>query len=587
VTVSNDRVKAPVVAVLTWLLAPPEVEPVPAEWVPGAQEQERVRLAALGGLVNALVGRTDTDDPHPAFTEPDLQSWLSSGPHPPEDVILAGKTLLAESQEDGLAQVYASVVSSASRRTLGTFFTAPSWVNWMIDRWAATHDAPTAVVDVGAGVGIFTTAAAGRWPDAQVWSVDINPITLGLLALRVHGDMFPLRTASESAAGLRVVQRDFTRWMVDAWPDLPEGRLILGNPPYTRLQLLPIDQRDRLWEAAGGLCGRRASLSALITAMSLNALAPADGLCLLLPAQWLESDYAKDLRAHLWGLRNRRVEMHLFEEKLFDDAQVDAVALVVGPEQKAVQPLIFSGGASLWEPDRGGPLPSKWRARFEGPGLSNAPATEGNRLGDLLSVRRGVATGANAFFVIPERRVAEAVGTARTVLRPLIRRLLSLPDIVTTEVLENLPPEERYWLLTADKKAVDRLKGLSAYVADGVEKEFDQRHLCQTRPVWHDLTAEVFVPDLVIGQSTKKVFRILENRAQATLVNNLYGMTWKSGVDATTRTDLLDWLRSDDGQAALTAQARTQGAQLKKIEPKALLRVRIPDRFTPPQVTLE
>lgn len=586
-TASSDGVTAPIDIVLAWLLAPPELAPVPETWVPGAKAQERVRLAALGGLVNALVGQTDTGDPHPAFVEPDLQSWLSDGPQPPEEVILAGKRLLAEDQEDGLARVYASVVSAASRRTLGTFFTSPSWVNWMIDRWSETHDTPAAVVDVGAGVGIFTTAAAGRWPGAQIWSVDINPITLGLLALRVHDDAFPLRAGHESTPGLRVVQRDFTLWMSDAWPNLPEGRLILGNPPYTRLQLLPVDQRERLWEAAGGLCGRRASLSALITAMSVNALASADGLCLLLPAQWLESDYAKDLRSHLWCLRNRRVEMHLFDEKLFDDAQVDAVALMVGPERKAPQPLIFSGDARSWTPDRDGPMPNKWRARFDGPAPSNArPSTDGNRLGDLLTVRRGVATGANSFFVIPESRVSETVGSARSVLTPMIRRLLGLPDVVTTEILDDLPPGDRYWLLTADEKAVDRLKGLRKYVDDGVEKQLDQRHLCQTRPVWHDLTPEVFVPDLVIGQSTKKVFRILENRAQATLVNNLYGMRWKPDVDQATRADLLDWLRSEDGQAAITAQARTQGAQLKKIEPKALLRVRIPDRFIPPQGTL-
>ena len=120
---------------------------------------------------------------------------------------------------------------------------------------------------------------------------------LDLLALRVHDDDFPLRAATETTAGQRVVLDDFTLWIREAWLGLPEGRLILGNPPYTRLQLLPLDQRDRLWEAAGGLCGRRASLSALITAMSLNALHPRDGLCLLLPAQWLESDYAQELRA--------------------------------------------------------------------------------------------------------------------------------------------------------------------------------------------------------------------------------------------------------------------------------------------------
>lgn len=582
VTASNDGTKSPIDTVLAWLLTHDEVNSVPEEWVPGAGKEERARLAALGGLVNALVGRTDTGDVHAAFAEPDLQVWLAGGPQPPENVILAGKTLLAEDQEDGLARVYASVVSPASRRTLGTFFTAADSVKWMIDRWAETHAAPSAVVDVGAGVGIFTTAAAALWPDAQVWSVDVNPITLGLLALRVHDESFPLRTRTESTPGLRVIQRDFTRWMVETWPNLPEGRLILGNPPYTRLQLLPLDQRERLWEAAGGLCGRRASLSALITAMSLNALGLADGLCLLLPAQWLESDYAKALRTHLWELRNRRVEMHLFKDKLFDDAQVDAVALMVGPERAAAEPLIFSGGVRSWTPDRDGMLPTKWRARFDEPARAIALTADENRLGDFLTVRRGVATGANAFFVVPERRVAETVG-ARSVLLPLIRRLNGLPDIVTTEVLENLPPEDRYWLLLASKRSVHSLKGLSAYIDYGLIAGFDQRYLCRTRPVWHDLTAEVFVPDMVIGQSTKKLFRIVENRAQATLVNNLYGLRWNPGVEPHSRADLLDWLRGEDGQAAITAQARTQGAQLKKIEPKALLQVRVPDRFTPPR----
>lgn len=583
-TTTSSSGQPPFDTVLTWLHSPGELSAVPESWVPGAKDVERQRLAALGGLVNALVGRADTTQPHPAFTEPDLQSWLSDGPRPPENIILAGKQLLAEEREVGLARLYGSLVSPESRRTLGTFFTAPSWVEWMVDRWTQNHAKPAAVVDVGAGVGIFTTVAASRWQDAQVWSVDINPITLGLLALRVHDDNFPLRTPSESESGLRVVQRDFTHWMGDIWPGLPEGRLILGNPPYTRMQLLPIDQRERLWEAAGGLCGRRASLSALITAMSINALSSRDGLCLLLPAQWLESDYASGLRAHLWSLRHRRVEMHLFDDQLFSDAQVDAVVLMVGPEQDNSQQIVFSRGDRTWVPDRSEQGPSRWRSRFDDGG-SVANETTGTLLGDLLTVRRGVATGANDFFAIPDHLVADRVGS-RSVLTPLIRRLNVLPDIVTPKVLDKLPDEDRYWLLTATEWSIHQIQNLREYVTGGEASGLNQRHLCQARPCWYDITAEVFQPDLMIGQSTKKTFRIIENRAGATLLNNLYGMSWKAGVDGTTRVDLLNWLRSDAGQEAITQEARTRGAGLKKIEPRALKRVQIPSWFRPPQGTL-
>lgn len=570
--------------VLQWLReSETTATPIPATWVPGAEPAERARLAALGGLVKALVGA----DAAGVFAAPELTAWLDDGPIPSEEVILAGKTLLAESPDEGLAGLYSQVVSGKSRRTLGTFFTPPDEVSWMVNRWSEQHPTPDSVIDVGAGVGIFTTVAAQHWPNARIWAIDINPITLGLLALRVHAS-FPLRTDDADDAGLRLTLDDFTLWMADRWPSTPGRRLVLGNPPYTRLQLLPPDQRDRLWEAASGLCGRRASLSALITAMSLSALNPGDGLCLLLPAQWLESDYARALRQHLWGLRERRVELHLFDDKLFKDAQVDAVALIVGPDTASAQPIVFSGGPlEVTISDRAN-CPSKWRPLFDG-SSGTATAAAGAVLSDLLAVRRGVATGANEFFVVNESRRVE-LDLDPAVLTPLVRRLLRLPDVVDATALAAQLDNERYWLLTTTPDLVRTDDALRTYIASGEDESngFDLRHLCQIRPHWYDLTDEVRLPDLVIGQSTKKDFRFVEIASEtgATILNNLYGMKWREGVPPETRADLLSWLRSDDGQAALTAQARTQGLRLVKIEPRALMNVRLPARFTPMTGTL-
>lgn len=581
---SRHVATAPLETVLSWLFASTATTAVPVEWVPGATKEERSRLAALGGLANALVAGGDVANP--AFANPALSDWLSDGPTPPEDVILAGKELLAESPDVGLAGLYSLVVSGKSRRTLGTFFTPPEEVTWMVNQWRDHHGAPNVVVDVGAGVGIFTTVAASQWPESQVWAVDINPITLGLLALRVH-DGFDVRQGSESGPGLRLVLNDFTLWMGSEYGQLPAGRLILGNPPYTRLQLLPVDQRERLWEAAGGLCGRRASLSALITAMSLRALDPEDGLCLLLPAQWLESDYAGGLREHLWTLRRRRVELHLFDKNVFEgDAQVDAVALMVGPEQETDQPIVFSGsGRSVRHADRH-KTPKRWRPLFRG-ASSDASTESGPRLSDAFTVRRGVATGANRFFVLTELQRA-ALGLDESTVTPLIRRLLGLPDTLTAAALAQRPTEDQYWLLTATQADVEVFERLRDYVAFGESEphRYNLRHLCETRPVWFDLTQEVFYPDLVIGQSTKKEFRFVHVGGQATLVNNLYGMQWKPHVPEELRSEVLLWLRGDGGQAAITARARTQGVGLLKIEPRALLDVPLPERFISLRETL-
>ena len=118
----------------------------------------------------------------------------------------------------------------------------------------------------------------------------------------------------------------------------------LGNPPYTRSQLIPMAMRTRLHEQSGRALAAhlRASLSAYITAIALQGLEPNDGICLLLPAQWLESDYARGIRRHLLRLTNRRVDLRLAPAGLFKDATVDAVVLLVGTERDVSEPFTVS-----------------------------------------------------------------------------------------------------------------------------------------------------------------------------------------------------------------------------------------------------
>ncbi|MFK0242063.1 hypothetical protein ACIQTX_14510 [Microbacterium sp. NPDC090281] len=486
--------------------------------------------------------------------------------------------ILVEEKEQGLAAIYARLVSAPSRRTLGTFFTPSPEVDWMISEWSRLHKAPHAVIDVGAGVGAYTAAAATRWPEAGIWAVDVNPVTLGLLAVRVVGQ-FELKTSDDEQPGVRLALDDFTRWMSSVWPRIRGPRLILGNPPYTRLQLLPQRERDRLHEAGGGLCGRRASLSTLIAAQSLLALGPDDGMSLLLPAHWLEAEYAKGLRKELWASQTRKVTMRLFDDGLFDDARVDAVALTVGPVQESPQPLecrtdnITPTFATMQRDDA---VPAEFRSLFTS---SQSVSVEGGVcLGDALEVRRGTATGANAFFALTAGE-AEELRLPVSVLRPLVRRTFAVPDRVTKEWLEARPRSERHVLLdiTADDLALS--SELRSYVKSGEDQELPARHLCRARRDWRVLGSEIVIPDLLIGQSTRSEFRILENTGGAAILNNLYGLTWRHHVSAGDRKRVLHWLRSDAGQRALRAGARSHGSGLWKIEPGAVKKVRIPAKM--------
>lgn len=553
-----------------WLRLP-EHSSVPAAWVPGLDEAERRALHAAGGVARSLLSAalvTNLPD--------DVRAWIGNGEEPPEEAMAALRAELIGDPDGVLASLYSSVVRAEHRRQLGTFFTPSAEVKLMLDLWSDTEgDAPGTVIDVGAGVGVFTVEAAKRWPDARVIAVDINPVTLGLLAVRLFGEGFGVPDSVNEKVEL--VLADFTSWLPSSNAPEPGGRLILGNPPYTRAQLLTMDDRTRLHELTDRICGVRASLSTLITALTLKHLAPSDGLSLLLPAQWLESQYARKLRSEMWSLTRRRVELRLVEsEDLFGGAQVDAVALLIGKEAKTPQlfrvaPWRSGAPVSLERTDA---LPSSWRSLFDSPGSSTPPADEDSiPLGDLANVRRGVATGANAVFVLSS---TDALKLPKDSTVPVIVKLNDLPDRLTHETAITAPDRALRRLLTVSNEQVMANEVLCAIVKDAEDSHVDERVLCASRKDWFDLRAEVRYPDVVVGAMTQDRFRFVANEIGATITNNLYGLTWHDHVGDNARARVLDWLRSDTGQAALATVARRQGAGLLKLEPGGLRRMLIP-----------
>lgn len=584
-----ESVSADLDLALQWVQSTPAV-PVGEDVVPGASDDERRMLAVLGGLVSAIVPAQER-----VGWPPDVLGWVNAGPQADKAVGAAALRAIRESPDKVLASIYARLVSGVNRRSLGTFFTPATEVELMRDMWSESEPDPSTVVDVGAGVGIFTATAAQRWPDARVFAVDINPVTLGLLALRawvggvkLHGDQSP-------DAGVRTVRADFTEWITQIH-DTPPPRLILGNPPYTRSQLLTTADRARLSQAADGLCGSRASLSTLITAISLRHLEPTDGLSLLLPAQWLESQYAAPLREHLASLTHRRIELRLVDGRLFVDAQVDAIVLQVGPERDRAADFLVS----TWTREDQAHVPRvvdrseigggvSWRALFEGTRDISAPhltvatpdddttpsGVAGAALADFCRLRRGTATGANEFFVLSEDEVVEHGLRDWTV--PLIRRLFKLPDEIHRKDLDTLEASDKRWLLLAH--ADDRSLGndLDRYLTQGEKDGVDHAYLCRVRPgEWFDLDHDLVVPDIVVGPMTRGSVRFVANRAGGAIVNNLYGWTWREDVPEADRTAILEWLRDAEGQREIDSAARRQGIGLKKLEPKALAQLRIP-----------
>jgi len=343
----------PVDRVIAWLSEPTCAADRVVAQVRGASTAEQAALARLGCLAWHV---TETAR-WPHTSDPDLQRWLADHLSPPGDVIDAFREVVEEGGERALATLYERVMAPENRRQLGTFFTPPEIVARMLDRCAENVVQPARVIDVGAGVGAFTVAAATRWPSSAVEAVDINHATLGLL----HTLLASRGLARAGEGNVRTVRADFISWSARREPTA-EPALYLGNPPYTRQQLLPLQYRRQLAESVAR-CGSRAGLSTWILARCLALLGPADAVCLLLPSNWLDAQYAAPVRQDLWRLVGRAVEVTAVRQNAFADARVDAVVLYVGPEQDQDQPLTFARSYSAKREGvdrRVGRCPRRW-----------------------------------------------------------------------------------------------------------------------------------------------------------------------------------------------------------------------------------
>ena len=547
-------------------------EPLEPHLVPGANDRERARLRALGPLVGAIA----TGD---RATWPDqVRQWAEPRPAPPDELVALVRDGLAD-EPDVLATIYERAVTPRNRRRLGTFFTSAVLVEHML----ATGErlvgrAPDVVVDPGAGVGAFSLAAARRWPDARVIAVDINVVTLGLLAARM--DYAGVSDRAELVLG------DFVAWLRTRQRDTESVWLTVGNPPFTRSQSLDAQTKQDAANAAGDMVASgHATLSTLFAAAVARNLEPQDAMALVLPAAWTYTRSARELREGLWLQRARGLELHRWptSARAFTGPSVTATVIALGAKQPEPQPFVHGiatvvDGAVVVTDSRyhrrmghcPDPLPG-------GAGRRVLADTTTHRLEEVFRSRRGVATGANSYFFLTKEEAKKLPDGAT---RPGICTLRGTP-------MSQIVLDQEAWrgqsaiggrchLLDIDEEVLGD-REVVAWLARGRRLGLHERYLCRHRNPWYALE-EMAVPDALLSPLiTAHGLRIVSNEVGAIPSNSLYGLYLCEGVHANLGARVIEWLRGSAGVAALRDHGRQFAGGSIKLEPRELRTLPIPD----------
>ncbi len=478
--------------------------------------------------------------------------------------------------------------SAEDRNRLGQFSTPFPLACQMVERALKflPPDSPLVFLEPAVGAGVFFSALVrnvGKERLSSAIGCEIDP---------AYGD---IAKSIWAPFGLELVAGNFIDFASDP-RNFGKFTLLCTNPPYVRHHHLASDQKTRLQSLAMERLGLRPSgLSGLYVYFVLMAdalLAEGAIASWLLPAEFLYVNYGQAIRDYL-TTRVTLLSIHHFDpdEVQFDDALVSSCIVTYCkkiPSNEVVCEMSYGGDYLDARQTKSMPMSqlrglAKWTMpHFE----SDASSRDGIRLKDVVSVRRGIATGANNFFIIDAETVRK-YDIPPIYLKPILPSPRFLRDTVIEANPDGTPRLEgfRYLLdCTASPDEVRKLHpGLWTYLEEGVASGLPERYLCAQREVWYfqEKRAPALFLASYMGRSNAHrecPIRFFLNLSAALVTNvflNLYPTRELDRAINGDRQRMIEFgnaLNAIPGDAVLQA-GRAYGGGLHKIEPKELLEV--------------
>ena len=383
---------------------------------------------------------------------------------------------------------------------------------------------------------------------------------------------------------------DFTR----AEPPKSTERfnLVVCNPPYVRHHYLKAEEKARLRHMSQANSGvRLGGLAGLYCYFILlaDAWMAENGIALwLVPSEFMDVNYGVSLKRYLLS-KVTLLRIHRFhpEDVQFGDALVSSSVVCFRktlPQTAHSVEFTFGGTLAHSRVSRIVPLyalqaESKWNGH-PAPGAQEKAARV--TLSDFFTVKRGLATGNNRFFILTREQIKQHQLPMKF-FRPILPspRYLSSDEINADE--DGYPMlKQQVFLLDCrvpEKELREKYPALWRYLESG-KSDAARRYLCRSRSPWYsqeDRPAALFVCTYM-GRGNargRRPFRFILNRSRATAANvylllypkPLLAQELEAKPDlARTIWNLLNGLSPQ----MVSDQGRVYGGGLQKLEPKEL-----------------
>ena len=444
-------------------------------------------------------------------------------------------------------------------------------------------DAPVHFGDPAVGNGAFFAALQQILPGSRIGSavgVEINPRQVAAARSRW------------GHRGLKVVQADYLHL-----ERLQPRTLILANPPYLRHQDIPTLYKKQLRERTSvimeTLVDAKSGQYVYFLILSHRWLADGGVAAWLMPSGFMWTQYGRIVRRYLTeDVTLIRIHQFGTDRPQFENAEVLPTVVVFRKViPKPSQRVTLSIGGTLDAPESSrivsiGELrdEERWSMSCFGNDMAEASL----HIGDLFSVRRGIATGANSYFILP-RKTARKLGLPNVALRPILPKSRRLKSDVIERDSDGWPVVDPQLCVIdcelSETQIALRYPRLSRYLATAEGRGVLERNLVRHRRPWYQQeqrAAAVFLCTYMgRGNADLPPLRFIWNKSDA-IAANTYLMMYPNEKLASIleeRPKAREGVFASLQRAASTTIgqfSRTYYGGLQKIEPRELLEVELP-----------
>lgn len=476
-----------------------------------------------------------------------------------------------------------STKTQTERNKLGQFATPTALASEILEY--AKSILPSGIkirfLDPAFGTGAFYSALLRTFSLSQIEKAEAYEIDAdyGLRAKELWND-----------TPLKLTIADFTK-IDPPRRENEKANLLICNPPYVRHHHLSEEEKSRLRSITEQITGKKLSgLSGLycyFLCLSHGWLAKNGLAGWLIPSEFMDVNYGNEIKEYL--LQNvTLLRVHRFSPRdvQFGDALVSSAVVWFKNEAPSADHTVeFTYGGTLLRPNLRRLVSveelhniTKW-SNIDLNDFCFEHTKNRATLSDFFYIKRGLATGANEFFILTKEQVLKN-NLPSEFLLPILPSPRFLPvDEIEADNHGNPILDRQLFLLECnlpENEVKDKFPTLFKYIQNGVEKGFSERYLCRHRSPWYSQENRPPSPLLCtyMGRGSggsKKPFRFILNHSRATAPNTYLLLYPKPILENNMLLLKSIWkILNELPVELITRNGRIYGGGLYKLEPKEL-----------------